>query len=90
MWDGRMMEREDVGREKKKLESERGGPEGRRHTALDAFEIYLMNKETLKSNSYSVGHCCWRRRTGGSWSRMETQEAGSERLYVSLSREKKH
>lgn len=73
-WEDNGERRKDVGGgKKKKLESERGGPEGRRHTALDAFEIDLMNKETLKSNWYSVGHCCWRRRrTEGSWSRMET------------------
>lgn len=42
--------------------SKKGGPEGRRHIALDANEIDLMNRETLKSNTCSVGHCCWRRR----------------------------
>lgn len=39
-----------------------GGPEGRSHITLDAAaEIDLMNRETLKSNTCSVGRCCWRR-----------------------------
>lgn len=39
-----------------------GGPEARSHITLDAAaEIDLMNRETLKSNTCSVGRCCWRR-----------------------------